>query len=72
MNIKYRFGSAIAEVHDFVCKMLVGEEKVFHFDRFVVNDLPSFRMSLSKIAVKSGWMCKTRVKEDGLWVKRIK
>lgn len=72
MSIEYRFGSAIAEVHDFVRDMSVGEERVFRFDEFVVNDLSIFRMSLSKIAARSGWMFKTRAKEEGLWVKRIK
>lgn len=73
MNKEYRFGSGIAEVHDFVRDMLVGDVKVYHFDEFSVNEgLRGFRVNLHKVAVRNGWMFKTRAKEDGLWVKRIK
>lgn len=74
-NVKndYRFGSAIGEVWDFVRDMLVGECKGFNFDEFTANEgLSGFRVNLHKVAVRNGWMFKTRAKAGGLWVKRIK
>lgn len=73
MSKEYRFGSAIGEVWDFVRDMLVGDRKEFNFDEFTDNEgLSGFRVNLHKVAVRNGWMFKTRAKEGGLWVKRIK
>lgn len=73
MSKEYRFGSAIGEVLDFVRDMLVGDRKEFNFDEFTANEgLRGFRVNLHKVAVRNGWMFKTRAKEGGLWVKRIK
>lgn len=73
MSKEYRFGSAIGEVWDFVRDMLVGDRKEFNFDEFTANEgLRGFRVNLHKIAVRNGWMFKTRAKDGGLLVKRIK
>lgn len=73
MSKEYRFGSAIGEVWDFVRDMLVGDRKEFNFDEFTANEgLRGFRVNLHKVAVRNGWMFKTRAKEGGLLVKRIK
>lgn len=73
MSKEYRFGSAIGEVWDFVRDMLVGDRKEFNFDEFTANEgLRGFRVNLHKIAVRNGWMFKTRAKDGGLCVKRIK
>lgn len=73
MSKEYRFGSAIGEVWDFVRDMLVGDRKEFNFDEFTANEgLRGFRVNLHKVAVRNGWMFKTRAKDGGLLVKRIK
>lgn len=73
MSKEYRFGSAIGEVWDFVRDMSAGDRKEFNFDEFTANEgLMGFRVNLHKVAVRNGWMFKTRAKKGGLWVKRIK
>ena len=71
----YRFGSALAEVFDFVEGMSVGSERVFSFDEFSVNNtIIKFRARLSDVGRDNDWVFVSRRIDgsDSVMVRRIK
>lgn len=69
----YRFGSAMAEVYDFVFEMRIGELRVFELANFRENNvIEKFRASLSAVAKDNGWLFVTRKVNCGVSVRRVK
>lgn len=70
----YRFGSAMAEVYEFVSGMSIGEVRLFVVDDFRANNsIEKFRASLCCVAKDNSWLFVTRKMEEGeVSVRRIK